>query len=257
MGVNLNNRCKICNLIKIDSNLFIEVHNKVLKEGLSHSAVCRWLNSRVDVLNADLSKPEVTKFNDANFTVHFQKHISSLEAMQHEVTKHMSSQPAEPTAFDETQQAIAAGTTDGQDSADRLSTFISTMEANLAFYNTTMEEKRNSKKSHMVLGMKDISNYSKLVGEYIAARQNLVKFRSLEQTALSAVESAVAAVVAGMAHIANDVADETKNLLEVELKEQTSIPEQVSTSIRSKFSGDMRIMVKQVIDRVKKDHGLR
>jgi hypothetical protein len=65
----------------IDPVLGSEVYEKVIHEGLSHVSVMSWLNGRVAVLNAHTSSkgtgnPLLPTYNEANFSVHFNKHIS-------------------------------------------------------------------------------------------------------------------------------------------------------------------------------------
>ena len=44
----LNSQCKLCNLIQLDKQLWIDVHNKVLRDDIAQSQVCIWLNDAVN-----------------------------------------------------------------------------------------------------------------------------------------------------------------------------------------------------------------
>lgn len=261
MTVELNTRCKICNLIKVDQNLWVEVHNKVIEEGLTHSVVLRWLNSRVDVLNA--SKPgTLTKFNNANFTSHFKMHISDLDTMKSELKKYASSRPKETISFDSTQKALADSISQvsRRNSYNKISDMIDMMEENLDVYSTGIREKREKeldKGRTPQANTVEIENYSKFVSDLISAKQNLLKLKNTEQTTMMAVEAAVECIIEGMAVRVVNVADEVKNILEAEMSEQTSVPKQVSQTIKARFSGEMRTLVKEAMDMVKKNYGVK
>jgi len=261
MTVDLNNRCKICNLIKVDQKLWVEVHNKVIDEGVSHSVVCRWLNTRADMLNA--SKPDsLTKFNNANFTNHFKNHISDLDTMTSELKKYVSSRPRETIAFDETQKALAdsIAQVSRRNSYIKIGDMINMMEENLDFYSTSIREKRDKdieKGKAPQVNTVEIENYSKFVSDLISAKQNLLKLKNTEQTTMMAVEAAVESIIEGMAVRVINVADEVKNILEAEMSEQTSLPKQVAQTIKARFSGEMRGLVKEAMDLVKTNYGVK
>ena len=86
--VDLYYQCKICNLIKQDKSLWLDIHKKVLEEGISNSIVCKWLNTKVETLNISRKQKEkslIPIFNGANFTSHFKKHISDTDKMKLEL----------------------------------------------------------------------------------------------------------------------------------------------------------------------------
>lgn len=77
MGKLLNGSCKLCNLIKTEEELWLDVHRKVLEQAVPRSTVRDWLNQRIEILNA--SRPDddqLPVFNSTNFFYHFQKHIT-------------------------------------------------------------------------------------------------------------------------------------------------------------------------------------
>jgi len=255
MPVKLNNRCKICNLIKVDENLWVEVHNKVIEEKLPNSVVCKWLNSRVDVLNANLDTPLALKFNNANFTNHFKNHISSLDEMKLELKKTTLKSKDETIAFDEKQKALAGSPIPEKDSYQKISGFVDIMEENLIAYSDNIKERRSS--GNNTISERQIMNYSKFVSDLLTAKQNLSKFRNSEQATMMAVSSAIEYIVQGLATKIVGIADDIKSTLEVELKEETSLPDQISKSIKARFSGEMRSLVDETINLVKKNYGLK
>ena len=75
-------QCKLCKLLQTHPELWTEVHEQVLVQGMSKSQVVRWLNSRIEILNVDLEDEEkLPTFSDQNFSKHFSQHITDFDKM--------------------------------------------------------------------------------------------------------------------------------------------------------------------------------
>ncbi len=263
----LNNQCKICNLIKVDDQLWVKVHTKVIEEGLAHSVVCKWLNGMVDVWNASASEP-LFKFNSVNFTNHFKNHITSLDSMKLELKNWTLVKPKKDTvAFDERQKMLASSVaTSSTDGYTKLSNMIDMMEENLEYYSDGIRDKREKQRRQELEGKKvyvvevspkEIEHYSKFVSDLISAKQNLLKLKNTEQTTMMAVDSAVEFMVQGMTSGVKLLAEDVRITLESELEGQTSLPDQIAKSIRATFGNNVRVIVKETEDMIKRNYGNR
>lgn len=257
MDIKLSSQCKICRLVEHDQKLWVELHKKVLEEGLPNSAVCKWLNSRVDVINAESDGNPVTKFNNANFTNHFKNHVVGMEAVVLELRKWASSGSKEVSTYSDDHKTLASSFENPSKSEyDKISGMISMMEENLELYSQGIKDKRENNKNSSITP-REIENYSRFVSDLITAKQNLIKLRNTEQVTSMAIDSIIETMVGGIAKRAVELSNEIKNILISELGDRTSLPEQISKTIKSSFSGELRGLVKESKDIVKNKYGLK
>lgn len=259
MNVKLGNQCKICNLIKTNEGLWVEVHTKVIEDGLPNSVVCKWLNSKIEVLNANSQDGSgITKFNNANFTNHFTNHISDLDGMKMELKRYVSSHPRqETTSFDEKQKALAeAPIFSKKDDYSKIGDMIDMMEENLVLYSDSIKKKRVDQKG-IPINPREIENYSKFVSDLISAKQSLIKLRNADQVTMMAVDAVIEFIIRGMASRAIGLSDEIKSMLDSELGSETTLPDQVSKVVRARFSGEMRDLVREATDMIRKNYGIK
>ena len=255
----LNNQCKLCRLIKENEELWIGVHNKVIKEGLSHSVVCKWLNGQVDLFNHN-NDVDIKRFNQANFTKHFKNHISDVDNMSVELNKVVMSRSDKGSiAFSEREESVANSvvSSDSNDESDHavLNDMIELMRFNLVSYSEYIKNNR-SKSKHV--NIKEIENYSKLVSDFISAKQSVIKLKNSDQQSSMAVKLAIELVVKGLASKIIGVADEVKESLEMEIEQsESTIPEQISRLIKSRLSSGMRDLVSDTTDKVHKNFGIK
>ncbi len=261
-GVKLNNQCKLCRLIKQNQDLWIKVHTKIIDEGLSNAIVCKWLNNQIDVLYSKTdelkSKKEdkIFKFNQANFTLHFRKHISDADKMKVNLKKHVLSRSDRgSTAYSDEQTTIADSTVgSNKNDYESLDSMLSLMEDNLVSYSNQMKNNRSKSK---IVSIREIGNYSKLVSDFISAKQDIIKLRNSDQQSSMAVQSAIEMIVQGLATKVVSVADEAKENLESELEDQSTLPNQISNLIKSRLSGGLRELVSETSNIIHKNYGIK
>lgn len=257
-NIKLSSQCKICRLIDHDQKLWVEVHKKVIEDGLPNSSVCKWLNNQIDVVNANSDGNPITKFNNANFTNHFKNHISDMDSMNVELKKWISSGVKEVSTFDDDQKALANSFEDPSKSEyDKISDMIGMMEENLVLYSKDLRERRENSTRKIPVNPREIDNYSKFVSDLISAKQNLAKLRSAEQATIMAIDSAIEIIVRGIAKRTVELSNEVRNMLISELDDNNSLPDQISKIIKSTLGGEMRGLVNESKLIVKKNFGLK
>lgn len=83
-------RCKICQMAKINPELFKDLHFQVLEVGSSMNRAMNYINRRIDL--EDIKN--VPKLNNQNLSVHFSSHITLPDRVNAELSKISPTQPA-------------------------------------------------------------------------------------------------------------------------------------------------------------------
>lgn len=87
-NVNYERRCKICNWVNTNPDLYKELHVQVLEVGSSLNRAMNYINHRIesDGLN-------ITKVNNQNMGSHFSSHIAIPDKVTHELAKASPNSP--------------------------------------------------------------------------------------------------------------------------------------------------------------------
>lgn len=258
----LSYQCKICKLVHTHPKLWIEVHDKVLKDDYSMTAVCNWLNAKVEVLNAGIEKEEdkLPEFSLNNFSKHFRKHNNfELQQALHRqriLTHH--SRLDEGTGFSEDEKEIAQQY--GEDLATHdlneyiaISRMIATLEKRLWDYDQSLrEDTENGMKPNLL----SIQTYQKQVDSLVKLKLELAKLRNSSVVAGAAVQFAVEYAVSTFVESMMAVTEEAQTILSTEMQSST-VPFEVVKMIRERIADNMKGAVPTIVDRVAKDFKIR
>jgi hypothetical protein len=225
----------------------MQVHNMVLKEHANHTAVCTWLNSRLEVLNASRTE-KLSPFNSANFSVHFEKHIPDVLHMVQELNSAIQTNNALTEADHAVAEAVLVSA--GME-YQKMAYLVDEMEANLIAYSDMLKLKRETKQATG----REIKNYSDFVSSYLEARERLSKLTSREKNIVSALDLTVKLVVTGLATRTVKIAEEVRDFLAAELRDD-AVPDMVLNMIKSRSGGEMRTLVHETLDQVKREFGI-
>lgn len=246
----LSPRCKLCKLINIDEMLFVEVHKYVLHEHLSHSAVCKWLNKRVEVLNADRSEDEqIAKFNEMNFNNHFRKHITETDKMSKAVRDKLERQGKD---FDARKDAIADSVReDVSPDVDTFQQLEAVVEASGALLREFEEWRRDKKFS---LGMAE--TYQKMASDHVRMLKDLISLRTSNKVAGAAVNFALKQLVNEVAIQLNESAKSIVESLQNELPD-SNLPEEIGKMVLIGVGDRLKEAVPEIRETVMKEYKIK
>src|SRR4030042_3983161 len=76
----LQHNCKLCILLKIDPDMWLEAHRRVFVDGMPKGVVLDWLNGRIEVSNLKRPKDDqLTPVHRSTMANHFSAHVLNIE----------------------------------------------------------------------------------------------------------------------------------------------------------------------------------
>lgn len=256
-GVNLQARCKLCQLLKTHQPIWIELHHKVLNEVLSHKGVCAWLNSQIDVLNAQKAKgtPDYKKFNVVNFTTHFSKHVSSASQMKAGLLKAAGSTKTANHGFELGEQLVAEATKESDATALTYTEFPEIVEN---FEKQVVEEMQ--KVSSLTQGgrfrTREAVERMKLVQAVLDVKQGLARVQRSAALGGEAVRSATKILGLGVMAQTKEIGLEIQNHMKTHFP-QGSFPEEMKELIEQRMYTYLQEQLPSVLDTVTKLYGIK
>ena len=254
----LSAQCKLCQLLQSNPDLWTEVHEQVLVQGMTKSKVVRWLNSRVEILNVDLEDHEkLPKFSDQNFSRHFSQHITDIDIMSLKF-KGVASGPGADAFSDEAFETAAEFIQDYQEDITEytyLSKMIDALDSRMDAYHKFMKKQDHKfpDKKPNLIEMKDVMDMSKTLMDMKIKLSNL---RNSSKVAGIAVESAVSHTVDVFLRKLLDVTEESQAFMIGELP-GSSIPVDAIKMIRDRIRESMVENATAIVDQVRKEYNIK
>ncbi len=251
---NLEPRCKLCLLLKDSEDLWVEVHNKVIKEKLAHNLVRQWLNGRIDVLNADPKREVPLKpFNAANFSVHFREHVKDVGDMVAQLNEALTQNTATFTAAQQTKAVVVQNWgSDGEYA--RMAQMLHAVEDDMMAYDKAVEKKRNIGTEPTP---REIKAHVDMVTSYFEAKQALVSLKKAEKSMSLALEEAVGEILRGLADKSAAIVEDVKDFLAADLPPDSTLPEDVVKMLKSRLSSELDELGSTILAKVKKEYGIK
>ncbi len=260
MAAQLHFQCKLCNLLKQNQDLWVEVHNQILTEKISRTVVVKWLNTQILTHNNKSDKKnKLPIFNNANFSNHFSKHISTAAKMKSELRNTLSTGVERgSTAFDKKQQTVADSvSSEIPDDSGKLVIvdMVELIENKLRAYSKQVKE-QDVKNAGKRLNIRDIEDIQKLTTELVSLKQNIIKLQSSEHVTKLAVRSAVETAVGNFIENLIKATDEANTLL-VQSLPDSSVPAQVIALIRGRVGENMKFVIPEIINQIYKNFNIK
>lgn len=257
---NLNQQCKICNLLKQDRDLFIQLHQLVNQEGLSRAKAMKWLGEQAKLRN--LARPKndqiPEKWSEVNASNHFTRHLPRIEAAKQKAIASILPQRRDKGDgyFDAEEMILAQsvlnhkGIGDVEDYVNMYS-FVETIESHLKL---TQDQLKKGELKTWTLN--DLATFQKLVSNLIDSKNKMVEMRNKDRIAGDAVKAAIEMVLRGVIDQVYDVTSEIHVLLTRELPD-TKVPEEVINLIRNRLGENLRNMVDEVLSQIRKEYQIK
>ena len=260
----LGNQCKVCSLLHTHPDLWTEAHDKVLKENFSQTSVCKWLNTRINVINSKIEKEEdkLRQFTIQNLNRHFSKHndFELQQTLQRQRILSHNSRLSTQQGFsdDEVEHVREYGeelvSSQFQEYAS-LVKMVSTLESKLWKYDEQLG-KKDEKNPNRSVDLDEISGYQKQIESLMKLKMDLSKYRNSSAVTGAAIESSVQHTVSSFVEVMMEITEEAQGILQAELP-GSSLPHEISKLIRNKIADTMKAVVPLIVDRVLKDFKIK
>lgn len=256
----LQNKCKLCGLIHIDRDLWTEVHDRIINEGAKRIHVCKWLNKRIELLNANLKEgqPESKLFNVSNFTVHFKKHVSNEKQMKAELRAALKDAPRANDGFTVDEYGVAEVVIKAEQAAlaesykvypETVSKIETVILQDLASMDGIID-------AHGKLRPSAADSRLRLLQNLIGVKRSLADVQRTEQIGGSAVRHALVRISEEVVSVVNKMAVELKETLKQQLPE-SSLPDDVEKMIVSRVVKTIKGVYSDILAEVYKLYGIK
>lgn len=220
---------------------------------MSRTVVCKWLNETIKIKNSSRSAgDEITPFNNANFTKHFNNHIDTMEKLKLEMNKLFSSSNERGSISfgDEELLLMNMHGMSSNDEYEFLNVALKEMEDKFVEYNKNMKGKRN------FTSLKEIEQMQKVISNIIDSRNNLIKLRNNNNIINMAIQVAIERVVTSMLESMMEVTEEAK-LVFIKEFDNEKLVESTINMIRNKVGGEAKMIVPEVLLKITKEFNFR
>lgn len=257
----LQPRCKICILMRLDPNLWKELHRKVIIERISRAKALTWLNQRAEILNITREENNwelLPLFSTNGIVKHFKMHIKDFSQVEAYIAaQNMFSPEAKANPAKMALQA-AAGTE--MDDYLRLESLISASGVQLANYEKTLSsrELEYQKKGNVpaIVNLEEVKIFQKLIHEQMAMKKDLAVLQAKQAVAGTALRDALERVVEV---VMNAIQDSMVDL-RANLHTQYGNPEwgeKLARSVAYKIGEPLKASIPSILDEVYKKYKIR
>ncbi len=231
----------------------------IYKDGVTRKAACSWLNTQIEVLNANLG-PDVqpfTTFNLSNFTTHLSKHISSMDDVKVELlASSMMENPTANAGFTEGEQLLAEAMQDSLKEGTEFKDFPAILEnfegqiiAELTKDTSLTDAGRNFRTQTAV-------DKIKLFQALMTVKQNMADIQRTAAVGGNAVKTAVRKLGVDVMRTNKKIAEEVRAMLRTHFPEG-SFPDEICDMIIDRTSSHLRTQVDETIQSVGKLYGIK
>ena len=261
----LRKGCKLCDLVEVDSALWVEVHRKVLEEGLARSKVCKWLNSKLEILNIDLpDDSKVKNFNDENFARHFHNHIPEYERVKILLRdKALGKDRDNSNGF--SAESISVVETFMEEHLEDYSDYtsinrmISTLEEHLVSYNNYLIQKTRTNSDtpgRKPIILSELTEYKGLVESLTDLKLKVAKIRTSSVVSGAAVRRAISLSVKLFLDHVTVSTEEAKQALN-EGMPGSNLPEEVINKVRHHVANSVKSSLPDIVETIFKEFGIK
>jgi len=262
--------CKICKLLEQDSDLWWEVHRRILDEKAAPFAVVNWLNERIKIKNSLLPEDkQIPLFNRMNIHNHFVKRLHVKDMAQartlHESARARARRTCNPyedismAPVEDIEGEGHAHFTSDVSEFKRMRALIAATESRLYSFNSQMakkEEKASKKGKALEVDLHEVARFQKLVSELLKLQKEAAKVEASSKIAGAALLDAMSLLVESMLTKVESASIEIHGILSREMP-GSRLPDQVSALLRARIGDVIKLAIPQVIETVHKRYGIK
>ena len=253
----LDPRCKICALMRIDHDLWKELHRRIFLEGWSRRKAMIWLNKRVEDLNATREeKDKLPIFGRINFTTHFNNHITSFVQVEAYIN---AANLFSPEAKLNPAKAILQAT--GKDMEDflRLESLITAVENQLSAYEKSLSQEAATGAGGAAarpVNLKEVKEFQKLVQQQMQMKTALTTLQNKKSVAGSALREALERVVEVVMNAMSDSMVDLRASLHGQYASSAAADE-ITRMVRYKIGEPLKTAVPKIHEEVCQKYKIR
>ena len=262
----MHKNCKLCNLINEDPSLWKEVHTKVLDQGLAKAKVCRWLNSKLEMLNIDREKADkLSDFSAENFSRHFTNHLPSHFQAEIELRHKALGTTRESDVTDFPAESIALFESfvethvEEQSDFSSITKMIDTLETHMVVYNTYLVEKSALHKNQVgkrPILLSELNEFRSMVEALTDLKLKVAKIRNSSAISGAAVRRAVSiSVELFINHLVMALSE-----AELSLKEGipgSTLPTEVIEKARNQIATNIKTTLPEILEKIFTEYGIK
>ena len=262
----MHKNCKICNLIKEYPQLWKDIHKMVLEDGLARAKVCRWLNSKVEIINVDRTSDEkLAPFSGENFRRHFKLHIPTYERVKAELRDKALGKERESDTTDFPATSMAVYDTFVEECAHEQSDYssitkmIANLEMHMNLYNTYLTEKSAMQKGQLgkrPIALSELNEFKSLVESLTDLKLKVAKIRNSTAVSGAAVRRAVSiSVELFLNHLVTSLAEAEQSLIEV--IPDSSLPHEVIDKAMNRIATSVKTSLPEILEKIFTEYGIK
>jgi len=262
----LHKNCKLCALIEIDAGLWQETHDKILVDNIARSKVCRWLNSKIDLMNIDLPDGEkLASYNDENFARHFHNHIPTHLAVKRILADKAlgKERDNETGGFSPVSKALfdnyVEESIEEQSDFSSITKMIATLETHMVAYNTYLVEKTALNKNQIgkrPIPLSELNEFRSMVEALTDLKLKVAKIRNSSAISGAAVRRAVSiSVELFINHLVMALSE-----AELSLKEGlpgSTLPTEVIEKARNQIATNIKTTLPEILEKIFTEYGIK
>jgi len=255
--------CKVCKLYVDHPELWIEIHNRVIKKKQSRRSVIAWANNRVPEFNKDLepdSPRRIVPFTESNFQAHFvgKTEGTTGHAQDFYVVKRQMSD-GEGNVFSSdvdlalsqddflsSQKYMAELNSELMD-YQNLSNMVDSLEYVLSKYNRGLKDRiQDDKKINLV----EIDTFQKQVTALFKLTQDLTDLRNKSTIAGEAVKLSIEMTIAVFLETLMLIMNDTQAMLVDELGIGSHLPKEITDMVLTRQRDTIKAQVEGILKKV-------
>jgi predicted DNA-binding protein YlxM (UPF0122 family) len=247
----LHAKCKMCGLLKTHPQLWEEVHDMVLKKGISYAKVTQYLNDKLVYLNSLLPENErISTFNKTNVFNHFNKHLKKPVDISKNLLGKYPKNVEASCSFSEKSTRIADDYFDSiqstTDNYRKLVKMVDSLEEKLWAYEEQSRRQR-MKNPEARVSLTEIESFQKSILSLMSLKLELAKLRNTSDICGNAIRGAVELAVASFVEALYASTEDVLLILK-DVIPQSTISVEVIAKIRSDVGQTMKKVVPSIIE---------
>lgn len=252
--------CKLCKLLKSHPEIWMEIHDRVLKNNESMRSVRIWLNEQIRFLNIDIKNDEdkLTEFHDQNFVNHFTgkngkgghcvDRVSATIKLRNSVLDKKNIYGDEHFSAEEyaIADAFFLEMTAEQEEYTKLSDHIYSLEGFLSITEKNLKEKmeRNGK-----LSLQELDAYQKQILGVMSLRKDLISMRNTAPLTGKAIKETSTMLTTLFLEQLIAVSDDLHQMLTQEFP-SSRVPDEAVNMLKDRMASLMKSGISDIIKKV-------
>jgi hypothetical protein len=249
-------QCKLCSLLKTNRDLWIKVHNFVLRDKRTKTDVCAWLNQQIEVLNVSLpTELQKPKFNVVNFSKHFKLHVPDEDKIKAELEASLLNERRENGGFTEEERLIVDAVANPTDLSQSYQEYPETLARfeEIIMRDFASAQAISDNNGHLRPIAAD--QKLKLLSQLLTTKKQLSDIQKSALVGGEAVRAAIRLLGTTMYEKSKVIGEEVSAI--VEQVSTTDHAAQVKDMVTQRILEELRTRIPEILDTIFKTYGIK